>query len=150
MNTIWVQNFGNFQVTWRLLSPIWWILAAASFILLFVRLVGDFKIQKKKTFSFLTLICVPIGARTSKTKKKQTFLVFGFRRPDWTDLRSFFIVWVFRPGCFIQTTTEKHPGFQNLRTPFFSLYSVGVWVRGVLENCFWNSKQNPRELSFDL
>ena len=28
--------------------------------------------------------------------------------------------------------------------------SVGVWVRGVFEYYFWNSKQNPRESSFDL
>ena len=47
--------------------------------------------------------------------------------------QSFFTVWVFLPGCFIQTTTEKHPGFQNLRTPFFSLYCVGVWGRGVFK-----------------
>ena len=29
------------------------------------------------------------------------------------------------PVCSFQNTTEKHPGFQNLRTPFFSLYNVG-------------------------
>ena len=64
-----------------------------------------------------------LGTRNMGTFWRTFFLWF----------RSFFIVWVFRPGCFIQTTTEKHPGFQNLRTPFFSLYSVGVWVRGVFK-----------------
>ena len=29
------------------------------------------------------------------------------------------------PWCIFQNTTEKHPGFQSLRTPFFSLYNVG-------------------------
>ena len=38
--------------------------------------MGEFKTQKKKTFSFLTLIWVPIGGSASKTKKKH---VFGFR-----------------------------------------------------------------------
>ena len=45
------------------------------FCFLVVRLVGEIKIQKKKVF----------GRRTSKNKKIKAFLVFGFRRPDWTD-----------------------------------------------------------------
>ena len=57
------------------------------FCFLVVRLVGEIKIQKKKRFLFFALFCVPIGRRTSKNKKIKAFLVFGFRRPDWTDLK---------------------------------------------------------------
>ena len=46
---------------------------------LLVRPFGG-RIRNLKKKSFLTLIWVPIriGSRTSKTKKKYTFLVFGF------------------------------------------------------------------------
>ena len=53
------------------------------FCFLVVRLVGEIKIQKKR-FLVFALFCVPIGRRMSKTKKIKAFLVFGFRRPDWT------------------------------------------------------------------
>ena len=46
-------------------------------------------------------------------------------------------------GCIFQNTTEKHHGFQNLRTPLHSLYNVGKKIRCVFKiNVFSKGSEN--------
>ena len=61
-------------------------------------------------------------------------------------VRLFFMVWVFLPGCFFQTTTAKHSGFQKLRTEspgcfdlkhhgFFRPWCFKIFTEAVYSRC---------------
>ena len=90
------------------------------------------QISKKKNQKRVIVSTLCQGREPRTSQKRSHWGRFLSCILIWGRLRSFFIVWVFRPGCFFQTTTEKHPGLQNLRTLFLQVvFNRRCWKSGV-------------------